>query len=66
MNTPQPIDFSVPSPETLAGVYICVEGVEEVLVGAKKGDSQAEHKGANGATETGGNGRKKRPDGMDD
>ena len=36
MSNPNCIDHNVPSPETLAGIYICVEAEEEVLVAPRK------------------------------
>jgi hypothetical protein len=36
MPNPNCIDHNVPSPETLAGIYICVEAEEEVLVAPRK------------------------------
>jgi hypothetical protein len=32
MSDDKPIDHDRPSPETLAGFYICMEGTEEILV----------------------------------
>jgi len=35
MSDQQPINHEIPSPATLAGIYICMEGPEEVLVRSK-------------------------------
>lgn len=29
---PQKIDFDIPSPETIGGVYVCLEGQEDLTV----------------------------------
>jgi len=38
MSNPNCIDHNVPSPATLAGIYICVEAEEEVLVAPRKAE----------------------------
>ena len=41
MSKPHPLDHDQPSPETLAGVYVCMEGREQVLVVPKKNSAAA-------------------------
>jgi hypothetical protein len=42
MSKQKRINHERPSPDTLAGVYVCVEGEEEVLVAPRKDQRPAE------------------------